>query len=537
MARNIWSSWLDKIDYPAPGVGDLNDLEFSTHVAEDGKWIGFINTGWYYHADKEQYHYVIRGSQTVNATTASGTVTHSLSFRPSWGPVLLDGLNYQYSEHHNSFQPGTTLSWTLMGSGVYYSTIATGCVLVGMRDLTNLPLGSVAGSGELISEKFYWYNDTSRRVYVKPKVTSPIDIYADLLYQTPRLRVREIVVQTDDGVSPSYKTVEELYIIRGLQSYYTTGPATGFITHPLTGVVTGDWIVMDYNVPWSYILTSHNQLQYYTSRATGDVITISYETSIPDIVPPASLALPVTGHLNLNPLFEDAYRTGYLFHTTTALPGSSIWDVAQILVEVDKDEICYSWNETIKVFGLVLDNNGLPIPWMPVNITASSNATNLVQTPTINSSDGRGEVHCLFTCSSALPTFTVAVWVSGVTGTASANVHSFATQVPSSVYTDGLVTLVVSSDQTSRRYFQTFVNSTFLDGIPKPGSISLFTELASEFEVDATRSTKTTSFDTIQDQSSISAIKKIGYLPQPKDKIVGFCEGGQSKIISADEVT
>lgn len=540
MSRNIWPSWLTRLQYPFSGIGDLDDLKFSVNVAEDGKWIGFVNTGWFYHATKEQYKYVIKGSVTVAAAAGTGQVTESISFRPSWGPILLDGADgKQYSEHHNSFSPGETLTWASLGyGGLYYSTIATGAILVGMRDLTNLALGSVTGSGDVISEKFYWYDDSSRRVHIKPKNTSNINIFADILYEIPRLRMRELVIQDDNGVRPSYKIVEQLYIRRGLQNSYVQGPVSGFITNPLTGVVKGDWVTLDYYVPWSYVVTDHQHVQFYTSRTTGDVITVSYETSIPDIIPPATLTKPATGKINLNPLYSDSYRSGYLFHCTTSTPGTSIWVADKIIVELDKKEVCSSWNETIKVSALVLDINGLPIPWYPIHITTNSSGgiTELVRTPSGGTTDGRGEFHGLYTCSVGLGVFSIGVWTTGVTGFASADVFNSQTVLPSSLYEDGFAGVIISSEQTSRRYFKGYTNSMFLDGIPRADNISLVAELASEFEIDGTLYTKTASLSTIQDQTSVSAIKQFGYLPQPKDRLAVFSEDGQSKIIITDEV-
>ena len=80
---DMWPQWLESIGYPHAGVGDLSDLKLSLGVGQDGRWVGFINPGWYYHSNTEQYHYVQVG--TINALglyTFSGAVT-AMSFRPS----------------------------------------------------------------------------------------------------------------------------------------------------------------------------------------------------------------------------------------------------------------------------------------------------------------------------------------------------------------------------------------------------------------------------------------------------------------------
>lgn len=485
MAEFTWPSWmadflptwLENLRYPETGVGDLTDLKFVVGVGNVGRWVGFINTGWYYYDYREQYNYVVRGEISTSIPPGSGTVTAALSFRPNWGPVLINGVpdddeeinDGPYIQHHNSLYPAAHLIWSQVSSGLLYqATVPSGAVLIGLRDLTKFPLGSVAGSGEIINDRFYHYDDATYTVYIRPEDPGNITIYADLLYTEPILRFRELVVQEDEGVLPSYKQIEDVWIYRGEQAQQlvgTTPSSGGYLTHTLTGVLTGDWVVLDYWIKKSYVLKDHQTLQYFTSSLLMDDIVIHYETSVPDTLP--NLRLSDGSLLDLNPIYSDAYRAGYLFHAEYASPASSLWIPAQVFVEADKLEICAAWAEPVRFYGLVLDREGLPIPFYPITVSLTAGASAFIESLS-SKTDGRGEWHALVSVATGLSSVTATLTCSGISSNVTVNVVGASSMIPLQRFQDGIINLVLDTNKTSRGFNKLYANACSLDGIPTP---------------------------------------------------------------------
>lgn len=535
MANSYGPTWLTTTGAPAPGVGDLQDLQFKLGVGEGGQWIGFINTGWYYADLLEQYNYALVGTLSVTAAAGSGQSTESVSFRPSWGPVVITGLaSGQYTQHHNTFQPGQTTTWTSLGSGYYYATVPASTIVVGVRDLTILPLGSVSGTGSIISEKFFYYDYPGQRVYIKPKSTSPTNVFLDYLELRPRLRFREIVIQDGSVLYPSYQGIENIQIIRGYQTQTVAGPSSGFLTHTLTGVADGDWVVLEYSISKSYCLLDHRTVQYFTTTASGDTLRINYETSLPDIVPGLVLNKPRAELANWNPLFSNAYRTGYLYHANMSTPASSYWSINTVHTRLDKDWVCSQWGEMFKATVLVTDPQGLPVPYYPLSISLTTGASALGRVPSaaMGCTDGRGEVHFMVACPTSVTLLQVVAICATVSGSVSGSVLLAATALPSSVFWGGSTEVYVSKDLTPRRYWRTYAKNTFLDGIPRAiTSLYLKSEKASAFEYKSLLTNQQIALQASQGVNNIDGIvglensDQVGYLPQPGDRLMGYTKG------------
>jgi hypothetical protein len=535
--KELWPNWLENIEYPAPGVGDLADLKLSLGVGENGKWVGFITPGWFYHDNKEQYHFVQRGSTIVtDAGPSSGEVIETISFRPSWGPVLVSGENdVPYREHHNSLYPGVSLSWADQGSGIYSATIPSDSILVGLRDLTSLPLGAVSGTGLILSPKLYHLDGDT--VYIKPKDVGNIEVWADLVYTSPKLRFRELVIQEEEGVLPSYQYINNIDIIRGTETENVSGfHTTGYISHSLTAS-NGDWVVLEYDISRSFILSDHKTLEYFTGGATGIIenIEINYETSIPDILPSISLTEGVTGTFNVNPLYERSYRAGYLFHSNPASSWNDYWTPGKIELFLDKDSVCKSWNELLKVTFYVADENKLPLPDYPVTVTVTGGSA-IIKLPE-NRTDGRGEIHYIIKPDIAASTISVTGTVGSLSVSASASAIASGDVISLAEWHDGHINLVTSTERTKRGAFRLFTNCTDLDGIPRTAQeISIFSRLASEFHKDSNTTTASIIVPAERSSKNIFAISELGYVPQPNDSIVAFSGTHGQSVITRSSV-
>lgn len=541
-----WPSWLETIAYPAPGVGDLQDLRFSVGVGEGGQWVGFVNTGWFYLDNLEQYNYALVGTQEVTAAPGSGVFTEDISFRPSWGPIILTGTaSGQFYQHHNTYQPGKVVDWTSAGEGLYYTTIPGSTFVTGVRDLSLLPLGAVSGTGSVLSEKLFWYDQTGGRIWIRPKNTSPINVFLDYLEISPRLRFRELVIVEDGMIRPSYSNIEDIHLIRGHQLEYQAGPSNSLLTHSLTGVADGDWVVLEYNIRKSYIVLNHRTVEYYTSADSGDDLRLNFETSLPDLIQSVDIQHPQAEGLNLNPLYSNAYRTGYLYHTNLAQPASSYWSVGNVQVELDKDWVCGLWGEPFTVSVLITDIQGLPVPHYPLQLVMSEGASAFGLVPSTNTTDGRGELHFLAVSPSGASSFNVWTICAAVTGHASGTVLSQQTAIPSGIFFGGSTEVLVSKGYTPRRYRKLFVKNVSLDGIPKPlSTLILKSEKASAFEYRNNLSNNILSLQqgnsalNVDGIAGMSIYDQIGYLPQPGDRLVGFTQNffpSQSKFWRTEE--
>ena len=139
--QSTYTDWKSVAGYPAAGVGDLDDLKLDIITGAYGSWFAYIRPGWFYSNGLEQYSYVSK--QTISATVSavSGLISAPISYHPTWGPVFVSEGSLVYTEHHNCFQPGLVPSWSRVGtSNTFVTNVPTGQVVLGVRDLTNIPL-------------------------------------------------------------------------------------------------------------------------------------------------------------------------------------------------------------------------------------------------------------------------------------------------------------------------------------------------------------------------------------------------------------
>lgn len=540
----IWPTWLENIGYPETGVGDLDDLRFKLAVGNAGLWVGHVNPGWYYHDNKEQYHYVVRGVQTFTAS-GSGSQNATISFRPSWGPLLLSGigstgltLEETYRQHHNAYSPGITLSWSSAGTGgIYVATAPSSSIIVGMRDLSTLPLGNVVASGLVTGERLFHYDIASNKVFIRPPDPATITIYADLLYRTQILRMRELVVQRDSLVKPSYKCIEDVQIKRGDQTDTTS--VTGFqstsdaFAHAITGTVDGDWLVLDYLISKSYTLIDHDTFEFYVGGVSGstfeDTVSAFFETSIPDTLPPVTITNSITGTLDFNPLDYQGHRAGYVYHANPVSAWSAYWKPDALELQAEKEEICGTWNELCKFTFILRDQNGLTIPWNDVTFGVFGGSA-VVSLPGTGQTDAKGEIHVI---AEAIPlvgdsaVLTVSGTVGALSATASVLVLQATAMIDSQRWWEGTPHTIISNQPSKDGGLRGFSYAAELDGIPR-STESLGIEVNSLFASEYTRFSanplKFTGSITLQSVlltgENPTGYAEFSYFPQPGDLIV-----------------
>jgi hypothetical protein len=490
MSRNYYPSWLENIDFPATGVGDLTDLKHEIVLGEAGRWTNLVFPGWFYHNKKEQYHYISKGRLTAVTNLTSGFVVNSNSYRPMWGPVLLTSVSsgIQYVQHHNCFEPALTFSWSTTTSGQYYTTIPSYYTLLGIRDLTNQSLGSVASRNDVTSEKYYYHDKVNNIVYIKtPRSVSDVPLYLDCLSLNPSIQFKEIVVPRNNKVRLSYREAYHVVLSHGASSTTFTGPVTGEFLHNIPGVSNGDWVKATYFIPNSFCLVDHATLSYYVRPSINDTITIDFETSLPRKLNVSRInTAPVTGILNLNPLLPNSFRTGYLFHSTVSSSYSQIWSPSSKYTEFvsDDSEYCPSWGDKIKTTIFVKDSNNLPIPYYPITLSFGNAGTYIVASaPGSTYVDGRGECH-LILGNSTLGNINATATINGISYTLTVTAYTPANWIPRNRFVGGRANYVVTNEINSYNRLKSYASACHLDGMPKIGAnIVLKAKNSSVFEI------------------------------------------------------
>lgn len=549
--KNLLPNFLETVNYPRSGIGDLQDLAFQPVISNTGKWTGYINTGWYYHENLEQYNYSVKATKLVAAvsgsvgiasggytttSSVSGILAESISFRPSWGPVLVysSSTKEPYTIHHNCFYPAVSLTWALSGT-CYVATLPSSSLLLNIRDLTNLYFGAVASTGDLLSNKLYWYDQTNNQVWIK-STTSP-QAWADVLYTVPKLRVRELSFQESGGVRASYRNIEDVKVYRGDQVYTVTGTVTGsnYISHTLTGCALGDWVVLEYYVTKSYVLTDHDQLQYFIGLNAYDNFIVDYESSVPDII--QSATIQNSAALNYNPIFSDSVRAGYLFHSNPASSISSYWKPSFLRLQADKSVLCGTYNEPVFISAALYDENQLPIPYFPISYSYTSGVSALSTSPTGSVTDGRGEFHILLSPASSMTSIVFSLSASSLTSSVSGSlnitVDTFGNMVTMAKWTSGWLNVIQTNQTNGDGYIRCFSNAISLDGIPRSYIYTLYSDKSTIF-IGQDKVPKVGSIRLVQDAyaPNFTSILEFNMLPQGGEVLYAEDGDAQSEKIT-----
>jgi hypothetical protein len=557
MPKQNFPTWLTDVNFAKDGVGDLKDLRHEVRIGEKGRWVGVINPGWFYYSDLEQYEYNVKGQVTIsNASSAvSGTATQANSYNPGWGPVQVFGTgDVHYTPLNSAFYPARQMSWTEVGTGIWRAQYGVSQTLAGVRNLTTTSLASVASSSRLFSDEFFYHDEPNRNVFVKAASDPTTSVFLDIIATEPHIYFREVLVSDGGLVTPSYYEVADVTFTRSTQSATVSGVSSSGIAHGLT-VSDGDWVLAEYYVPNSFCISRYKTIQYYVHPSSGDTLTVDYETSTPDILPPARIetsAAPVSAVLNYNPLLPNAYKTGYLFHSDTASTYQQLFQPAEINLVADKTTYTQEWGEVVGVHLIVVDENDAPVPFAPLTLTLGSDEVVESRFPEENRVDARGEAHYRISKPTA-GDMTISVTVSSLGATATVTDITPASLLTEEKYSDGFVHLVVENVLDPYNRYKTYLAATYADGIPRTDtSITVRCLQASVLDngervvpqeltdLSTSRTTKnlgclyfaTTSPNDPKPQDYI------GYGPYPKDKVHAYIKNstaGFGPIVRTDD--
>lgn len=519
MARNQQPSWVSDLQYPAKGIGDLNDLSFKTLIGEASKWTLALKAGWYY-LDQEDYFYRVETTKTYTSLASGAqTLTGTGGYNLGWGPVLISDGTDQYSPVGSNLSLANALSWTASGSdGLYYATIPTTQTLVGVRDLTNIPMAAVKSISHLTNTKLYYFNPTTRRLYVLSSGSPANTYFADLLIPQHTILQRELVWVTDGVVRLKNYPAINTTIYRG-----TTSSVVGTVTgawEPDLGE-EGDWLVATYYLDKSYALISNTQAAVYSTAVNN--VTVRNEGSSPAsdrIVYPTN---DTDNKIDFNPINPDSYGPGYLIVTDETLTAPTM---KSIVIKADKTSFCSDWSEQVNVRIQALDINDLPIPQK--EITVVHNATQLNTFDTSMTSK-QGEILMRLSHSA---TITVSASGDGVSGTLTITAQDEDDILDADFISDGRVSLVVKADKDSKDNYVSYCNAHQLDGIPKAVTIYVRAKKGTSFFYQDQDYKKTLELTTaITPLSPTATSTYFGVLPAKGDFINATITNGQSKII------
>jgi hypothetical protein len=556
MSNTTYLNWRDKTGYPSNGIGDLDDLKLVIGVGNAGKWISYIKPGFFYDQGIEQYSYISKGEETFAVASLSGVINASSSFRPSWGPnyVTDDTSKHVYTEHRNSYFPALTATWTQVGSSYVYTTaVPTGVVVIGARDLTNILLACEAVSGHVQSPKSYHFDHNTGMVTAY-SLTSPVNVFLDTMNYTPDLKIREVVVDEGDStVRASYLKARDIKASRGSTVVTCTDVNDGLVTHTLD-TSKGDWVCLEYYIDRSYCLIDHSTIHVYNTEASGATLNVHYERSVPEYPSMVMLANPVTGQvLQFNPLFSDAFRVGFLYHSltgTVAVP-------TKVELCVDKVSAIGVWKEMVKATVRVWDRDGLPIPQTQIrlgfNLPPGSGSVFVLPTPTttasgsfITKTDNRGEVHWLMQAPNVGVTGQVllsALTSNNISATANFLALPASSALNSTKYIQGVANIVQSKLRTSKGYSKFYVGATYADGIPKQssngikiksknGSTLQFVDINGNETISTNQATHKINSNVTNPFSLGGVYEELGVVVNKTDDLIALSDSGQSPIIT-----
>lgn len=538
---------------PSAGVGDLEDLRLVLGIGAEGRWTAFIKPGWFYSDGLEQYNYTSKGEQTQAASSKIQTVTSGSSFHPAWAPVLVYGpSNAQYTEHHNCHLPAMPLSWSPSSPGVFSAPLATGYLLLGVRGTGQDYYGRAASSGDVLFGRLYSYDPATRRIFAAMSPAASSLVWADLATTTPQLKFRETVVVDGNGqCQASYQAIREVTASKNGTTVSCADVNDGVVTHGLSAD-EGDWIVLEYYINRSYVVAAHNQIVAYTGLASGEALTVHYELSPPEYLKQASQASPVAGDpIQLNPLFSDSFRTGFLYHSSE--PPSGV--LYRLSLSLDRTEAIGSWREAVKATILATDRDGIPLPQLAVRVWHNQAASGLLLlSPSATGlpsgyntrTDNRGEVHVLLMPTAASGTLLIGASSGTSTSSGAVSLLAASQALPVDRYLAGTVNLVQTARTTARGYTRVYASPHLLDGIPRTSSAGIYVQSAktSAFEYTDSLGAETVATRVAYPDAPASAenpgrvaglLSPFGVSVAGVDSAVASADGGQSPIVTLNE--
>lgn len=475
-------AWLETLNYQSNGIGDLDDLKFQIRIGS-GKWYGFVNHGWYYYNGLEQYNYVVPNLTVVPSGAVSGIVTEPVSFRPSWGPVIvLANDNYPYTEIVPTTRMAVPLNWSLYSANIYRADLPSGAVLIGLRGLDPIPKGQVDNISLLTEPTYYYLDRNASQVYVYSTSPTPsgVEAFADLAYGRPNTKIRELVVVQKGKALASYRNIENLTVSRGYTTASVSGVVDGEFDVPLN-VTDGEWVVLEYDVRRSFVLLDHNKLYYYRGQGLEtEPLYVYNETSVPDMVPVAELesGLPLEFH----PLSRNSLDSGFLFHAESE-PSSGFWKAGDIYCQLDSLTYVADWGETPLLVARIGDAVGLPIPYASGTVSITLNGSSLALQPIL--CDAKGMYYRTFDLP-ATGSITAVV----MSGSASASSFATATHSTTCFPTQERIThgrVAAAAESNPNGESRVTIQFTDLSGLPSSYWVACFTKLGSVFEDEAGR--------------------------------------------------
>jgi len=552
------SDWLTKLGYPSPGVGDLEDLRLVLGVGSGGRWNAYVKPGWFYCDNIEQYNYIALQEKT-STVTLIGTIDAPYSFRPAWGPVLVaEGDSTRYIEHHNCYLPVVVLSWSLIDNGLAKAFLPVDTILLSVRGFGQDVYGTTSTTGYLTDGRLFFYDNTESSVYIAAGgvPASGINVFADLATIKPNLRFRESVVEEGDGtngmVRASYLDIKQVVAYRGSTSQVLDDSTDGWCYHSL-GVEPGDWVVLEYYINKSFVVSDHDEIQVYTGTDTPVDLVIHSEGTPPEYLQQSVQAYPDSGKpLQFNPLFSDSFRAGFFYHSNSTTIGTP----DKLEFAYDKDEVVGAWHETVKAVVTITDKDGIPLPAIPLTISHNQSPSGmLLILPVAVSStgsvldtytDNRGEVHMLVApTASTSGTLTISVSCLELAGSLSIPILSEQQAIPASRYLSGVVSLIQGPTKTSNGFSRLYCAPHYLDGIPRDSSsLVLESENTSTFEytnnfAEDVISVQTASVVATGSSANpgrvVGLLAPLGIIVSGADNIVAQADGGQSPIVRALE--
>lgn len=337
--------------YLQAGVGDGEDLRvFLSHDAAR-RWYPQITKGWYYLEGSEYYLFALAG--TATASSAAGSGWHTGSFQA-------DGTDVNVLEYDSVLQPVDpdyrrvccplraftevpASGWTDLGNGLW-SASGYAIILSVFTDPATGVLDPVAGTGEIVHDRQYYYDPASQLLYVRA-ATAPSGLFTNsiaheatdsLLTQVEVLRVdsdgavrtQYARIHPSSGAADPYRPTLWRVSAGSLLRVDPASVSGNVWTFSGTGApVSGETVCAQYVVEKSFAVRDDGITVDWYSSAESSGFSVYYETVDRDHLDTSQEATGSASYVQLSPL-ESGVRSGFLYLTARAV--DPVGQVAEI---------------------------------------------------------------------------------------------------------------------------------------------------------------------------------------------------------------
>ena len=431
----------------------------------NGQWTLDIAPGWAFVNNKEVWH--SHQSTTTSATSILGSgVISILDINFLLGPInVFDSNSNYYVPVLGTTSVNKAYTWSQVGtSNIWSSTITTGSYILAVhKQITGsanyqVPIALAPSSGYLVADTYF---TTGTTIYTYAQSNPGSSLLIQEQTATPSLYYQELLEVKEGYLYPQYSERSNITLSCLTSSQTTTGVSTGPIVAPFS-LANGSMLKAEYYVPYSYC-PSGSGVAVYTHPSSAKSVQVNYPLTPFNLKHYCSQFTEYsTNTLNLNPLVENAIRSGYIGAEQAVNPSPT-----EVTITFNKPSYCYTWGEEVQARISVFGPNGLPIPGMGLSLTVSGVTVTGVY-PASSITSQRGERLLLLTTTAS--SFTITCIAGTVTSIASLTGYTSGQILTSGGFNTPVPAIAQGVTVDQEDMIPIYTSLSRLDGVPVSGS-------------------------------------------------------------------